>query len=156
MNMNCTSTIKFYKVAEQYLDTLESSIKKNFTTAYLFPRCEFNHYKLNFGDLIRVSQRPKTKITHSQLLQSEMIIFGGYPVEEYKVQTSDNYILTMYRIPGGRNGKKFNPFLPPVVLVHGMISSSRDFLLMGPNKSIGGYNWMRRNQSKLISLNTLS
>ncbi|XP_077293220.1 lipase 3-like isoform X1 [Arctopsyche grandis] len=71
------------------------------------------------------------------LEKSEMIIFGGYPVEEYKVQTSDNYILTMYRIPGGRNGKKFNPFLPPVVLVHGMISSSRDFLLMGPNKSIG-------------------
>ncbi|XP_077293221.1 lipase 3-like isoform X2 [Arctopsyche grandis] len=38
------------------------------------------------------------------LEKSEMIIFGGYPVEEYKVQTSDNYILTMYRIPGGRNG----------------------------------------------------
>lgn len=66
-----------------------------------------------------------------------MAILGGYPVEEHAVRTSDDYILKMYRIPGGRNGKKINPYFPPVVLVHGMMTSSRDFLLMGPDKSLG-------------------
>ena len=42
--------------------------------------------------------------------------------------TSDDYILEIHRIP--------NPGKPPILLSHGFLSSSADFLFMGPNSSI--------------------
>ncbi|XP_031767964.2 lipase 3-like [Galleria mellonella] len=52
----------------------------------------------------------------------------GYPVEQHEVTTSDGYILTMFRIPN--NG-------PPVLLMHGALSSSDDFLTIGSNSGLG-------------------
>lgn len=62
---------------------------------------------------------------------------AGNPAEEHQVKTSDGYLLKAIRIPGGRDGKPFNPLLPPVVLVHGFVGSSRDYVLMGPERSLG-------------------
>lgn len=62
----------------------------------------------------------------------------GYPVEEYKVRTSDGYILTLYRIPygakagAGPGGKK-----EPVFIQHGFMSSAMDFLVTGPERALG-------------------
>ncbi len=36
--------------------------------------------------------------------QTEMIEYWGYPVEEHRVTTDDGYILTMHRIPYGKDG----------------------------------------------------
>ena len=33
-----------------------------------------------------------------------MIEYWGYPVEEHRVTTDDGYILTMHRIPYGKDG----------------------------------------------------
>lgn len=59
----------------------------------------------------------------------------GYAAENHRVVTSDGYILNMHRCSGG-------PVSPPRVgkkvafLMHGMLSSSADWVLMGPQTSL--------------------
>ncbi|XP_053663303.1 lipase 3-like [Anopheles marshallii] len=53
----------------------------------------------------------------------------GYPVELHKVTTQDGYILSLVRIPG-KSDK------PPVLIMHGLLSSSVDWTVQGPDKSI--------------------
>ncbi|CAH0560470.1 unnamed protein product [Brassicogethes aeneus] len=60
----------------------------------------------------------------------------NYQIESHFVTTEDNYILQMHRITNKdgnfqKNGK------PPVLLVHGLGSSSMDFVNYGSEKSIG-------------------
>ncbi|EDV92948.1 lipase 3 [Drosophila grimshawi] len=65
----------------------------------------------------------------------DRILDDGYPMERHKVTTEDNYILTMHRIPyspkTGNTGKR-----PVAFLMHGMLSSSSDWVLMGPGKAL--------------------
>ncbi|XP_061724986.1 lipase 3-like [Cydia pomonella] len=59
----------------------------------------------------------------------------GYPLEEHQVTTSDQYVLTMHRIPYGRyNNRKRNR--PVVFVMHGLLSSSADFVVTGPGKAL--------------------
>lgn len=59
----------------------------------------------------------------------------GYAAENHRVVTSDGYILNVHRCSGG-------PVSPPrvgkqvVFLMHGMLSSSADWTLMGPQTSL--------------------
>ncbi|ETN67158.1 lysosomal acid lipase [Anopheles darlingi] len=52
----------------------------------------------------------------------------GYPVELHRVTTSDGYILTLVRIPA--------PGKPAVLILHGLLSSSIDWTVQGPAKSL--------------------
>ncbi|KAJ6636984.1 Gastric triacylglycerol lipase, partial [Pseudolycoriella hygida] len=63
----------------------------------------------------------------------------GYPCEAHVVITEDGYLLTMHRIPCGRIGcerigKRGSG--QPVFLQHGLLSSSADWLLSGPDKAL--------------------
>ena len=57
-------------------------------------------------------------------------------MESHKVATEDGYLLTMHRIP-------YSPLSPAahnksvVFLQHGMTASSMDWVIMGPDKSLG-------------------
>lgn len=51
----------------------------------------------------------------------------GYPIEEHLVTTEDGYILTLHRIKG--NGST-------LFLMHGLLGSSDDFVLAGPESSL--------------------
>ncbi|XP_062545372.1 lipase 3-like [Armigeres subalbatus] len=55
----------------------------------------------------------------------------GLPLEEHQVPTTDGYLLTMFRIPG--NGTS----CPVVLLQHGLLGSSADWVILGPDKSLG-------------------
>ncbi|KAF5306002.1 hypothetical protein FQR65_LT07495 [Abscondita terminalis] len=70
------------------------------------------------------------------LLVPELVHKYGYPCESHTVITSDGYILTMHRISHGRTGVTAQKRLP-VYLQHGQLSSSADWLLAGPEKSLG-------------------
>lgn len=83
---------------------------------------------------------PKTYLFF--ILQPNLIRAAGYPIEKHRVTTQDGYILQMHRIPAGRRsarrtgdpgakGKK------AILIVHGLIGSSGDFVIMGPERSLG-------------------
>ncbi|XP_040072033.2 lipase 3-like [Ixodes scapularis] len=69
----------------------------------------------------------------SQLIQSK-----GHPVQEYEVTTEDGYILEIQRIPWGRNGAPVDKTsTTPVLVQHGILASSADFVNNFYNQSLG-------------------
>lgn len=65
-----------------------------------------------------------------------MVTKYGYPIETHEVITEeDGYILTIHRIPHGKNNA-FQTNKPVVFLFHGLICSSADWVLMGPEKGL--------------------
>ena len=61
----------------------------------------------------------------------------GYHVEVHSVLTEDGYVLGLHRIPYGKNRQK-GP-RPPILLQHGIMCNSGDWILPGPNQSLGDY-----------------
>jgi len=59
----------------------------------------------------------------------------GYPSETHTVVTEDCYILEMHRIPHGKNAKKATK--GAVLLVHGVLGSSADWVMGEPEKFLG-------------------
>uniref|UniRef100_A0A182UBJ7 Uncharacterized protein n=1 Tax=Anopheles melas TaxID=34690 RepID=A0A182UBJ7_9DIPT len=59
----------------------------------------------------------------------------GYPAEEHIIETDDGYLLGVHRCPGSPLSPPA-PGKPVVLLQHGMLSSSADYILMGPDTSL--------------------
>jgi len=79
----------------------------------------------------------KNHIIASQALPTPILIAkNGYPNENYLVITEDCYILEMHRIPHGQNDFK-RESRPPVLVLHGILESSSDWVLASPKRSLG-------------------
>lgn len=63
-----------------------------------------------------------------------MIELAGYPVETHRATTEDGYVLTLHRIPRGRRRGSSSP---PVLLLHGILCSSADWVMGEPERSLG-------------------
>ena len=63
------------------------------------------------------------------LLTAELIESRGFLSEEHDITTKDGYILTCFRIVNPDNSSKKRP----VILQHGLFSSSRDWLMASPD-----------------------
>lgn len=72
----------------------------------------------------------------SELSTSEIVVRHGYQAETHTVKTEDGYLLNMHRIPCGRQGCDDN-VRQPVFLQHGILASSADWVLSGPEKGLG-------------------
>ncbi|XP_058456628.1 lipase 3-like [Malaya genurostris] len=59
----------------------------------------------------------------------------GYPAEEHIIETDDGYLLGLHRCPGSPASPEAVG-KPVVLLQHGMLSSSADYILMGPQTSL--------------------
>ncbi|PSN34670.1 Lipase 3 [Blattella germanica] len=66
----------------------------------------------------------------------ELIVKYGYPVEIHTVTTADGYILTMHRIPYSPKSPAA-PNKPVAFLQHGLFCSSTDWIVLGPERSLG-------------------
>jgi len=59
-----------------------------------------------------------------------MIRKAGYPAEAHIALTNDGYLLTLHRIPGSKDSL-------PVLLQHGLLCSSADWIISGKDKGLG-------------------
>lgn len=60
-----------------------------------------------------------------------LISESGYPAENHTITTEDNYLLTVHRIPPKLPGAKV------ILAMHGLFSSSSDYVVFGPKYSMG-------------------
>ncbi|XP_050390148.2 lysosomal acid lipase/cholesteryl ester hydrolase [Patella vulgata] len=67
---------------------------------------------------------------------NELITSKGYPCEDHQVITEDGYILTMQRIPHGRNTNSSTDRKPVVILQHGLLGASTNYLVDLANESL--------------------
>ncbi|CAG4947991.1 unnamed protein product [Colias eurytheme] len=71
---------------------------------------------------------------HEHLNATQLLQKNKYQVEEHTVQTDDGYILTMIRVLPREETTVLKR--PVVFLMHGLLGSADDWLLMGPGKSL--------------------
>lgn len=64
------------------------------------------------------------------------MLAAGYPFETYKVNTPDGWVLSLYRIPYGKNRNKAPGKRPVIYLQHGFTLSSACFTLLNENESV--------------------
>lgn len=63
----------------------------------------------------------------------------GYSVEHHTVVTEDKYVLGIHRIPAKKEATK------TVLVVHGLVNSGVDFVIFGPQYSLGMFQFYLSN-----------
>ncbi|XP_049530888.1 lipase 3-like [Anopheles darlingi] len=75
----------------------------------------------------------------TDLSTPEIAVRHGYTAESHTLKTADGYLLTVHRLPCGRAGctaQGGKGTGQPVFLQHGLLSSSADWLLSGPDRAL--------------------
>ncbi|CAH1113090.1 unnamed protein product [Psylliodes chrysocephalus] len=88
--------------------------------------------KLLYVDCLIFKVHPDAGLNIPQLLTKY-----GYPVEIHDIITEDGYIITIFRIPHGKNSTKVHKY--PVILFPGTCGCSENFVATGPEHAIGFY-----------------
>lgn len=65
----------------------------------------------------------------------ELLERAGYPVETWQVETADGHLLQLHRVP--QPVPPAGPAPPTVLLLHGMLGSSAEWLVAGSRRSLG-------------------
>ena len=87
----------------------------------------------------------------------QLCLQNGFAVEKYTVVTPDDYILSLYRIPGTiQELKKKSETKPAVLMVHALDSDMYEYVMNDPEKanafilSREGYDvWLGNNRGSL-------
>ncbi|XP_046394227.1 lipase 3-like [Ischnura elegans] len=87
-------------------------------------------------EVILRSQLSEKGNPDAALPTDEIIRRHGYPSETHHVTTEDGYVLTMHRIPRGRNSSGPGGKRPVVFLQHCLLCSSAVWVFMGPENGL--------------------
>uniref|UniRef100_A0A4Y0BQT5 Lipase n=1 Tax=Anopheles funestus TaxID=62324 RepID=A0A4Y0BQT5_ANOFN len=87
--------------------------------------------RLRSGDVNDVGSYFAIDVEDGSLRTPELITKYGYPVESHEATGADGYIISLTRIP-----PKTRRHQTPILLVHGLLASSGDYLIIGPNNSL--------------------
>ncbi|XP_075530100.1 lipase member M-like [Dermacentor variabilis] len=68
---------------------------------------------------------------------AELVRSKGYPAEEHVTITEDGYVLSLQRVPRGARQLPGALTGPPVLLVHGLLSSAAEWVINYPHQSLG-------------------
>lgn len=60
----------------------------------------------------------------------------GYETETHRVETYDGFVLEMHRLTASPVTGQFNSEKPPVFVMHGLLGSSGDWILIGPQNAL--------------------
>lgn len=71
------------------------------------------------------------------MCQVNMVTAAKYPIEKFTIQTDDNYLLALYRIPSSPKMPLQKVNREAVLLINGILLSSIDYIVAGPGKALG-------------------
>ncbi|KAJ8922165.1 hypothetical protein NQ315_004100 [Exocentrus adspersus] len=89
--------------------------------------------KINLFETLQFNIHPDRDLSITDIFSKH-----GYPVELHELVTDDGYILTLHRIPRGKDYNKSNNE-HPVLMVHGTCGGAENFIIAGPGKAISYY-----------------
>ncbi|KAI8477467.1 MAG: Alpha/Beta hydrolase protein [Monoraphidium minutum] len=78
-------------------------------------------------------------ISNNTATMEDSVLPMGYPLETYPVETSDGFILRVYRIPHGKKNATGTGPKPVVLLHHGVTLASNCWVVLDPDSSMGFY-----------------
>ncbi|KAF4531446.1 hypothetical protein B566_EDAN004217 [Ephemera danica] len=87
-------------------------------------------FGIQHAHCVQIITAPPTSSEDPTLDPTQMIARAGYPAESHLVTTEDGYILTVHRIPTTRARGE------PILLQHGLLASSADWLIPGPGRAL--------------------